>query len=46
MNHNLFCELLLCHGADAAVRAASRSGVPGAHIARWLARMYLRPRPQ
>ena len=46
MDRSLFCELLLHHGADAAVRAASRAGVTGAMIARWLARMQLRPRPQ
>lgn len=44
MSRDLFCDLLLYHGADAAVRAAARAGVTGARIARWLARMQLRPR--
>lgn len=46
MDRALFSELLLFYGADAAVRAAARTGVAGAQIARWLARMQLRPRPQ
>lgn len=46
MDRTLFRDLLLCYGSDTAVRAAARAGVTGATIARWLARMHLRPRPQ
>lgn len=44
MDRDIFCELLLHYGADAAVRAADRAGVTGAQIARWLTRCSLQPR--